>query len=144
MSESVQHKLIKEKARDTFLRLGYTLKSFDREIVNGYKPDLILENDYEVLFVEAVVTSDHDLADNLKYNGKPVRFVKYYSLTPWMPGGCVNRVPHGPPRIRNGRISLPKKWRDALDWRAGDQVCLHLDSGRITVENLEAKWRKEK
>jgi len=57
----------------------------------------------------------------------------------------VSGFPQSFGRIQdNGRVSLPKEWRDELNWIDGDQVCFHFNNGRITVENLEAKWRKEK
>ncbi|GAG56969.1 unnamed protein product [marine sediment metagenome] len=84
MSESKQHKTLKHKAKEQFLNRGYFLSSFDREVVDGYRPDIILENDEEVLFVEIVVTSDHELEDDLTYHNKPVRFIKYYTLDSWV------------------------------------------------------------
>lgn len=83
MSESKQHKMLKHKIKEQFLSRGYSLLSLDREVVDGYRPDIILENEEEVLFVEIVATSDHELDDNLTYHGKPVRFVKYYTLDSW-------------------------------------------------------------
>ena len=81
MTESKQHLAIKNNTVNTFLDLGYSLISLDEITVDHYKPDLILENDYEVLFVEIVVSSDHHEDDVVsEYNGKPVRFIKYYSL----------------------------------------------------------------
>ena len=48
-------------------------------------------------------------------------------------------------KIQTGRrIAIPQDTMKLLEWKVGDQVCLHIDSNRITVENLEAKWRKEK
>lgn len=84
MSESKQHRMLKHKTKEQFLDRGYSLVSFDREVVNGYRPDIILENEEEVLFVEIVATSDHELEDNLTYHGKPIRFVKYYTLDSWV------------------------------------------------------------
>ncbi|KKK94442.1 hypothetical protein LCGC14_2682820 [marine sediment metagenome] len=84
MPESEQHRILKYKARDQFLGQGYSLLSLDREVVEGYRPDIILENEDEVLFVEIVATSDHELKNDLMYHGKPVRFVKYYTLDSWL------------------------------------------------------------
>ena len=47
MSESSQHILLKENAKDRFINLGYNLISFDKLSVGGYRPDIILENDFE-------------------------------------------------------------------------------------------------
>ncbi len=92
MVESKQHLLLKTTAKDRFINSGYELVSFDQVTVHGYKPDIILENDYEVLFVEVVVTSDHDLSEvPLRYKNKPVRFIKYYSLESWLPYFGKNR-----------------------------------------------------
>lgn len=43
----------------------------------------------------------------------------------------------------NGRISIPKPFREALGWEDGDQVMMEIHLGEyILVENLSAKWRK--
>jgi len=91
MGESKQHKMLKNETKEHFQNKGYNLISFDREIVDGYRPDIILENEEEVLFVEVVATSDHDLEKEYTYNGKPVRYVKYYTLDSWLRGKVTNR-----------------------------------------------------
>ena len=139
MTESQQHKLLKHVAKDTLLCLGYNLVSFDSEVVYGYKPDLILENEHEVLFVEVVVTSDHVLKkENIRYKEKPVRFIKYYSLDSWMKSSTITeeymRVTYQWLRklISNRRINIPKE----LGWDEGDQLLLETYKGRLFVENL--------
>lgn len=43
----------------------------------------------------------------------------------------------------SGRISIPKPFRESLDWREDDQVMIEIHRDRyILVENLSAKWRK--
>ena len=137
MPESQQHKLLKKKARDTFLKIGYDLVSFDEETVEGYRPDIILENEREVLFVEAVVTSDHDPEEVVPmYRGKPVRFIKYYSLDPWI-SRTIYKQPRAPPHIQSGgRFSVPKKLMDKLEWQVKDMLLIEEYKGKLVVENL--------
>lgn len=137
MPESQQHKLLKKKAMDTFLKLGYELVSFDRETVEGYRPDLILENKREVLFVEAVVTSDHDPKEVVDmHRGKPVRFIKYYSIDPWI-SRTIYRKPRPPPHLQSGgRFSVSKKLMDKLEWHEKDMLLLEEYNGKLVVENI--------
>lgn len=44
----------------------------------------------------------------------------------------------------HGRISIPKRFRDALNWIDGDQIMLYVHSkDKILIENLASKWREE-
>lgn len=44
---------------------------------------------------------------------------------------------------KDGRISIPKPIRRNLGWEDGDQVMFEECEGRLFLENLSAKWRKE-
>lgn len=93
---------------------GYTLLSLDGITINGYRPDIILENNDEVLFIEIVVSSDHkDSKIPENYRSKPVRFIKIHAKgrlsDPYPNKIIVNTDGEG-----RGRITIPLYMREAL------------------------------
>ena len=130
MSESKQHNMLKYEAKERFQNLGYELISFDKLTVNGYRPDIILENDEEVLFVEIVATSDHELKDGITYNNKPVRFIKYYTLDSWLKSNLGTGTRKSPEEIISQiMIALGQ------DFKFTDQIATDISSSWETTWN---------
>ena len=145
--ERIEHINLKKWALNKYKKLGYNLISFDKEITryksNGivltYKPDLILENDEEVLFIEAVITSDHNSNKVIsKYRGKPVRFIKYYSLDHW---------PKMPSRkrwviMKKNKVKIPRLFLEALGLEYGIENKILL-GGYPSLQNCQKLFIKK-
>ncbi len=82
---NLAHDKLRVEMINKYSRLGYKkMKRSKRypvsNIVPGYIPDEIMENDEEILLLEAVDHNDHDviLPENYTFKGKKVTFVKEY------------------------------------------------------------------
>lgn len=85
MTVSDTHAAIVDFEVQSYRRRGY--KAIDVVCKAHYRPDAIMESCKEIVLIEAVITSDHDISPPVlrafvDYFGKPVRAVKAYSLFP--------------------------------------------------------------
>jgi len=55
---SESHKSILVKAINEYFESGYKLISLDSNLTDNYRPDAVMENDDEMVIIEAIVTSD--------------------------------------------------------------------------------------
>lgn len=58
MPPKALHKSILIKAINEYFERGYKLIGLDSNLTDNYRPDAIMENDEEIVIIEAVVTSD--------------------------------------------------------------------------------------
>lgn len=57
MPSKLHHDLL-VKAINDYLKRGYRLLMLDRNLTGDYRPDAVVENEEEMVIIEAVVTSD--------------------------------------------------------------------------------------
>jgi len=58
MPPKALHKSILIKAINEYFERGYKLIGLDSNLTDNYRPDAVMENDEEIVIIEAVVTSD--------------------------------------------------------------------------------------
>lgn len=144
----MSHLQLIKKAEKSFIQLGYDLISLDKVKVAGYRPDLIFENKEEFLFIEIVITNDHDINEVVKeYKGKPVRFIKYYALDfKYKNRPSIVRTPLFRKITQSSRFNLSKQFLDEIDWQVKDQLRIEImlieGTNKIVITNESQKYRR--
>lgn len=129
-----------------FLEKGYTLRTLNTTIYDGYRPDAVMENNDETIIIEVVVSSDHTDKFNITRASsifhKPARLEVIKPIRPKKE--VVKTEPYVGPtnylyvhNVSGGLYARLKKWKKTLKCRTW-AAFLH-EADRI----LEIQLKKE-
>jgi len=139
VSSKSHHDLL-VKAINEYLENGYRLLMLNRSLTKSYRPDAVVENDEEIVIIEAVVTSDRtqNVGDIQHIFSKTIRIDKR-RVKPKRTKVSMRREENknkalGTAKLSTkGQVTIPVDARNKFNLETGDLMLFLEEDGKLVL-----------